>query len=103
MKLTSTTSQAARMTLTELKTILTSSEREDWLKTGCWGAFSGPSYRDKLIENRPNEISIESHGEVAAFKPNLAVTMAWGLHYLEDFREPWANAFPDGSATGCLA
>ena len=91
------------MTLDELITLVTSSTPEDWHTTVCWGADSGPSYRDHLnfyqvYDGQPNVLFAKAHSLVACYKPDLSVTMAWGLDAITDFEEPWANKFPDPKA-----
>ena len=96
------------MTLTEIMDTIISSSKEDWHSITCWGAMSGPSYRDKFefyykYEESPNVLHAVSHGMVASYKPDLSITLAWGLTANNDFREPWANKFPDPKASSHYA
>lgn len=92
----------------DLKTLIetvTSSNKEMWHTISCWGASSGPSYRDHLqfhqvYNGQKNVLYVDAHGTVATYKPDISITMAWGLEWLEDFQEPWANSFPDRNASG---
>ena len=58
------------MTLQELIEKVVTSDREDWHKITCWGANSGPSYRDHLQfyniwEGERGVLNAESHRRVA--------------------------------------
>jgi hypothetical protein len=91
------------MTFDELINLVTSSDPEDWHTTVCWGADSGPSYRDhfnffQVYDGQPNVLFAEAHSLVACYKPDLSVTLAWGLDAIRDFKEPWANGFADPKA-----
>ncbi|PIB30758.1 hypothetical protein BFP78_13220 [Gaetbulibacter sp. 5U11] len=92
------------MTLNEvLKTIL-ESESSDWREIGCWGYGTGPSYKDKLTFNEvydgsPNILTADSHSVVSVYKKDLSITMAYGLISNDDFKEKWANQFPDPHAS----
>jgi hypothetical protein len=86
------------MRLDELLEQIVLSEPSDW------HVISGPpSYRDKFAEVSDGKgqhwIDIDSHDNVAAFIPNVSVTMAWGQKVNDDFQEPWANKFPDRRAS----
>ena len=70
----------------------------------CWGAGAGPSYRYCLTTWRAGEtdtIAVDSHGYYASLKTDLSISMAWGLEHQSDFREDWANKFPDPKASSC--
>jgi hypothetical protein len=99
-----TTRKGNGMTLEELLNEITSSEPEDWHTIGCFGSGAGPSYRNKLTffnvyEGQPNILFSDSHTTVAVYKPNLSITMAWGLECSKEFKEEWATKFPDPSAS----
>jgi hypothetical protein len=85
------------MRLDELMERIIMSEPSDWHTAGR------PTYRDKLDEvgggDGQHWIEIDSHNRVAAFIPDVSITMAWGLTIVDDFHEPWANLFPDPSAS----
>jgi hypothetical protein len=36
---------------------------------------------------------------VAVYMPDVSITMAWGLDCNPDFKEEWANSFPDPKAS----
>jgi hypothetical protein len=107
------------MTLQELMNIVIGSQREDWLRIPCWGVGSGPSYRFDLDQEDyvedPKEqpwISVRRHSDVAIYKHDVLIGLAWGIPANEDFQEDWANQFPDSHAssflvdvfyTGCLS
>jgi hypothetical protein len=80
------------------------SSLNDWWTISCWGAFSGPSYRDRLAfyevyEGDKNTLHVESQPNVGVYKPDISITIAWGLHSNNDFKEAWANQFPDPQAS----
>jgi hypothetical protein len=91
------------MTLDELIILVTSSDPEDWHTTVCWGADSGPSYRDhfnfyRVYDGQSNVLFAKAHSLVACYKPDISVTMAWGLDAMTDLEVPWAKKFPDPKA-----
>ncbi|MBL0949275.1 MAG: hypothetical protein IBJ08_00920 [Pseudomonas sp.] len=92
------------MNLSEFKRRICESEPEDWTVITCWGADSGPSFLDKLDvwTNGNGEFSgleIDSHSNVMSFKPDLQISVAYGMQHNDDFREEWANSFPDPHAS----
>jgi hypothetical protein len=92
------------MTLAELFTKILSSNPGDWNVIPCAGGGSGPSYGSKFTfaDERDGQrfvLDEDSHSSVAAFRPDLSITMAWGLSHSDDFEEPWANGFPDKRAS----
>lgn len=92
------------MTLEEYKNLITTAVLDDWTKIGCWGAGSGPSYRDAISvwtkgSGEFHNIEIESHAEIFSLKTNLLVSVACGLTHNDDFIEEWANSFPDKKAS----
>ncbi len=95
------------MTFEDVIETIASSEPDEWWSEACWGANSGPSYHYQpefwdLIDGATNVLKVESHSNVASFKPDVSITMAWGLKCLDDFREEWANKFPDPKASSCF-
>lgn len=92
------------MTLRELLNVVLESTPDDWHKITCWGASSGPSYRDhpkffEVYEGQKDVLVTRSHPEVAVYIPDVSITMAWGLDSNPDFKEDWANKFPDPTAS----
>lgn len=90
-----------------IQTIIQSTEN-DWYNIPCWGYGSGPSYKDHFeFYNSSNEqenvILLKSHGNRATFKPDIKISIAWGLdHNFDDdnrqkITESWATSFPDKS------
>jgi hypothetical protein len=93
------------MTFDEVIETIASSERDEWWSEPCWGARSGPSYHYQpefweLIDGDTNVLKMKEHSNVAAYKPDVSITIAWGLKFLDDFKEEWANKFPDPHASG---
>ncbi len=92
------------MTLQEVMDTVIRSSRDDWHKITCWGARSGPSYRERFTfwrtwEGQLGVLEAEGQSNVAVYMPNASITLAFGLDDLEDFREEWANKFPDPKAS----
>lgn len=92
------------MTLEEYKKLITGAALEDWTTIGCWGAGSGPSYRDAISVwtkggGEFHNIEIDSHAEIFSLKSNLSVSVACGITHNDDFVEEWANSFPDKHAS----
>lgn len=62
---------------------------------------AGPSYSESRLARVPRDysgIEIESHTMRASLKSDLFIWIAWGYPSNPDFREPWANQFPDPQA-----
>jgi hypothetical protein len=92
------------MKLTELMETIVNSDRDHWHKITCWGANTGPSYHERLTffqtwEGQKGVLEAEDHSNVAIYIPDVSVTIAFGLKALDDFREDWANQFPDPHAS----
>ncbi len=87
-----------------MNAVLTSTDA-DWNVATCWGAGAGPSYRNKLdIVTFSGDagnwrLDVTSHSLTAALRSNLSITIAWGITANDDFKEDWANSFPDAHAT----
>lgn len=92
------------MTLDEYKKLIVASSLEDWTNITCWGAGSGPSYRDAVSVwtkggGEFHNIEVNSHGEIFSLKSDLLVSVACGLTHNDDFIEKWANSFPNKRAS----
>jgi len=92
------------MNLTELMSVVCNSTPSDWNHISCWGASSGPSYRDQFVfyetyKGDSNVLVGSSHSNVAAYIPDPSITLAFGLCQLDDFEEPWVQNFPDKHAS----
>lgn len=93
------------MTLETLMEKVIHSHREEWHKITCWGANSAPSYHNRLTfyetweSNYHGVLDAEDHSNVAVYMPDVSITLAFGLHHLDDFKEQWANKFPDSHAS----
>jgi hypothetical protein len=87
-----------------MEQVITSS-RDDWHKITCWGANTGPAYKERLTfyETWDTEfhgvLEAESHANVAVYLPDASITMAFGLDQNDEFKEEWANKFPDPHAS----
>ena len=84
------------MTLDELREIVVNSEVDDWNVMYCWGAHSGPSYRGRpsheVQEMGDDSMRFDVHGMTAAYRPDVSITLAWGITSLEDFETDWARS-----------
>lgn len=87
------------MTFDELIDTIANSVRSDWRMESCWGARSGPSYRDKFFEGPEGVLITDSHSNTAVYKPNLSITIAWGLDHSESFKEEWTENFTTPKAS----
>lgn len=92
------------MDLREFQRLIVGSEYEDWTYISCWGAGSGPSFLNKIDvwtagRNEFSNIEVDSHSTIMSFKHDLLISVAHGIRHNEDFREDWANGFPDPSAS----
>lgn len=90
------------MTLNELKELFINSNREDWNQISCWGHGCAPSYKDKFIFNEvyngdPNILTHDSFPNVASYKDNLSVTLAYGFRENDGgvIDHDWATQFPN--------
>jgi hypothetical protein len=84
-----------------LKTVI-ESDADDWNRIGCWGGYTGPAYRDRFgVVTGGGEawsLEIDSHATVAAYMPDLSITMAWGFPHNNDFHDDWLKRFADSKA-----
>jgi len=81
-----------------MTTVLKSS-LEDWHFMA-----DAPSYHDHLrffnvYDGQPNIVHVASHHSIAVYMPDASITMAWGLKWPDDFKEPWTEKFPDHSSS----
>lgn len=93
------------MTLYDLIDTFIGSASSDWHSMSCWGYGSGPSYKDQfnfwdVYNGDPNVLTHREHSNVASYKPDLSITIAWGIDVGEkDDRvdRDWAKNNPDPS------
>lgn len=91
------------MNLSEFQRQISGTETEDWTFISCWGAGAGPSFMDKFDvwttgRGEFSNIEVDSHSTLMSFKRDLLISVAYGIRHNEDFREDWANRFPDPHA-----
>jgi len=85
--------------------LVVTSSPSDWHTITCWGANSGPSFHDRFDfydtwnTKFHGVLVADEHSNVAVYKPDVSITLAFGLRQLEDFKEEWANKFPDPHAS----
>ncbi len=95
------------MRLDDLLETIINSKRSDWTHIPCWGAFSGPSYRDSfsfygVYEGQKQVLHHNSQPNVAIYIPDIAITMAFGLDSNPNFKEPWIERFTNSEASSSL-
>lgn len=74
----------ASMNLLELRATIQSAHRPDWHKITCWGAGTGPSYRNSFMSTLIGstdtvETEVDQHSNVAVLINDIDVSIAWGL------------------------
>lgn len=70
------------MKLADIWDTITRSTRADWNHIPCWGAMSGPSFHDSFettSSSRGLETGVESHGNVAIYREDVNLSIAWGI------------------------
>ena len=92
------------MTYNDFINMVANSSIEDWNVIGCWGYGAGPSYKNRfefyeIYGDEKSVLKEESHGMYAVFKNNINISLAFGLTINENFKEEWANSFPDPQAS----
>ena len=91
------------MTYDELLATIVGSDAGDWNVIYCWGAGSGPSYHGHpphmVEEARDEPMTSTEHGMTAAFRPDISITLAWGITSRDKFQTDWATGFPDKEAS----
>lgn len=95
------------MTLDEYKKKILATTEEDWTRIGCWGAGSGPSFRDALSvwtkgSGEFRNLEVDSHSEILSLRGDLLISVACGITHNDDFIEDWANSFPDQHASSAF-
>lgn len=80
----------------EILDLVANSTPEEWNKIVCWGGGGGPSFLNGLPGEDGNWTA---HEERASYKPDVSVGLAWGITSNDDFKEEWANQFPDPHAS----
>jgi len=92
------------LSLRRLLDTIINSGLDDWRTIVTWGAYSGPSYRNRfqfynIYNEQGNVLKHDEHSSVSVYKPNISITIAAGLTINERFEEPWATGFPDRNAS----
>lgn len=90
------------MTLKEYENLIVNTDKNDWTEIGY-----GPLYLNEFGvwtkgSGEFDNIKIHSHHSYMSLKKNLLVSVAWGLKQNNNFREDWANGFPDPQASSGL-
>jgi hypothetical protein len=93
------------MNLKEYKQQILATYIDDWTSIACWGANSGPSYRNSVIESSIGGVSslnIDSHSTVLSLKSNLNIQISHGLTANERYHAEWTKNFSDDKAESCF-
>jgi hypothetical protein len=93
------------MTLNEVKTILTTTESTDWAKS-FEGAIARSFYSDEVSVSSGGDSSrpdIQTHTDIAAYRNDSSLTIAWGLKHLDHFQMPYLYCIPGSKASGHFA
>lgn len=70
-----------------------------WKVIPCGGGGAGPSFLDSWVAGPDGEpVLAGSHTTRAAYRPDLQLSLAWGLLAHEELVESWADVF-DGTAS----
>ena len=85
------------MGLDELLRLIADSDRGDWNIVSC---FNTPSYLPWSPDGEDGEHN--EHLARAAYRPDLSINLAWGITDNDNYREDWANEFPDEHAESIL-
>lgn len=86
----------------DLRAMIEKSHADDWNGIHCWGAGAGPTYRmgwDKGTRGDDKwELYFRQHSHVAAYKPDLGLSLAWGMEAHFDAKREmtpdWIENFP---------
>ena len=94
------------MNYNEFREAIHNSSSDDWNIIDCGDSGLGPSYHEETSAylqsmiseirsgERPKGWPKRYHPRVAAYKPNLSITLAWGLRLEEEpFEEEWLKKF----------
>lgn len=93
------------MRLEELMEKVITSHPDDWHRIVCWGANTGPAYREQFTFYETWEsdyhgvLDAEGHSYACVYKPDVSITLSFGLDRSKEFAEEWANKFPDPHAS----
>lgn len=88
------------MKLEALISLILDSNPSDWSTIS-----SGPTFRDQLRDvsnNKDRWTEINSHHTIAVYKPDISISLGFGMDWKEKFDEPWAKKFPDPEASSEL-
>jgi hypothetical protein len=91
------------MNLMDLISMIIGSQPTDWNHIACWGPTKGP-YRYGLdfhdvYEGEQPVIAGSSHTDVCSYMTDLSISLAFGLKWMDSFKEPWVERFPDPRAS----
>lgn len=81
-------------------TAIIMSSPEDWNYIGESPTFHNNVTGPDDPEDEPQANRVASHHSTAAYIPDVSITLAWGMVWRENFKEPWVERFPDHQASG---
>jgi hypothetical protein len=91
------------MRLEEFRSVVTSSEAEDWHRMQGWETYLYKLGNVTEYDNgqRLEIVDVESHHSRAVYQPDIAIGIAWGLPHQggERFHEDWTERFADEKAS----
>jgi hypothetical protein len=87
------------MTFDELRALIANSRPADWHRIKS----AGPTYRDRFGSwsspaNNTSGVDHDSHGELAVYRPDIDLTIAYGMpesQHDRDLKFEWSENFPD--------
>lgn len=89
------------MGLEELRRLIAESDRSDWNVISCLNTPSYLSWNPVEMNKHPG--AYNEHLARAAYRPDVAIGLAWGITDNDDYREEWAQSFPNKHAERFIA
>jgi hypothetical protein len=87
------------VTLDQMLALCAKAKAADWKVIPCGGAGAGPSFLESWVAGPDGEpVLAGAHTMRAAYRPDISLSLAWGLVAHEEFVESWTEVF-DHSAS----
>jgi hypothetical protein len=86
--------------LDQIHEVLSAGRAEEWHYFEALGTFDVLSLAE--LGDGTQRFEMEGHHNVATYRANPSLTLAWGQRENEKFQEAWANSFADPSASSFL-
>lgn len=74
------------------------SDAEDWHRDHCGGPYFSYALGPVTQNDRLINLDYNAHESRAVYKPDIDISLEWGLRHLDDFKEPWAQTYSHDSA-----